>query len=107
MERDEPAPVLLASAVRRGLLMAGNAENLTVGQGVGTTLIDGNLVMCLPTAGRIVVAPGVPVENLGASPGTMPTSAPSAFTASARALPGCEDGCIGKSHMLNPFSNGN
>ena len=107
MERDEPAPVLLASAVRRGILVAGNAENLTVGQGVGTTLIDGNLVMCLPTAGSIVVAAGVPVEKLAASPGTMPAVAPSAFASSARALPGCEDGCIGKSHMLNPFPNGN
>ena len=107
MERDEPAPVLLATTVRRGVLVAGNAENLTVGQGVGTTQINGHLVVCLPTAGSIVVTTGVPVERLAASPGAVSTVAPTAFASSARALPGCEDGCIGKSHIQYPFSNGN
>ena len=92
MERDKPAPAWLTSAVRRGILMAGNAENLAVGQGVRSALIYRHFVMCLPTAGSIVHAAGVPVKYLTASPGTMSTVASSAFASSARALPGCENG---------------
>ena len=103
MERDKPAPAWLTSAVRRGILMAGNAENLAVGQGVRSALIYRHFVMCLPTAGSIVHAAGVPVKYLTASPGTMSTVASSAFASSARALPGCEDGCIRKSHILLSF----
>ena len=87
--------------------MAENAENLAVGQGVRSTQIHRHLVVCFPTAGSIVHAAGVPVKYLTASPGTMSTVASSAFASSARALPGCEDGCIRKSHILYPFPNGN
>lgn len=87
--------------------MAGNAENLAVGQGIRSTLVYRYFVVCLPTAAGIVLAAGVPIKYLTASPGTMSTVASSAFASSARALPGCEDGCIRKSHILYPFPNGN
>lgn len=103
MERGKPAPAWLTSAVRRGILMAGNAENLAVGQSVRSTLIYGHLMVCLPTAGSIVLAAGVPVKYLTASPRTVSTATSSAFASSARALPGCEDGSIRKSHISLSF----
>ena len=87
--------------------MAGNAENLAVGQGIRAALVYRHLVVRFPTAGSIVHTTGVPVKYLTASPGTMSAVASSAFASSARALPGCVDGCIRKSHILYPFPNGN
>ena len=87
--------------------MAGNAENLAVGQGIRSALIYRHLVVRFPTTRSMVHTAGVPVKNLAASPGTMSAIASSTFASSARALPGCEDGCIRKSHILYPFPNGN
>ena len=56
------------------------------------------VMVCFPTTGSIVHAAGIPVKDLATSPGTMSTIAPSAFTSSARALPGCTNGHIRKSH---------
>ena len=83
--------------------MAGNAENLAVGQGVRSTLIYRHFVVCLPTTGSIIHAAGVPVKYLAASPGPMSTVTSSAFALSARALPGCEDSSIRKSHIRLSF----
>ena len=103
LERGKPAPAWLTAAVRRSILMAGNAENLAIGQSVRTTLINRHDMMCLPTAVSIVIATGIPVKYLPAPGKTMSTVAPSTFTSSARALPGCEDSCIRKSHILLSF----
>ena len=68
--------------------MAGNAENLAIGQSVRTTLINRHDMMCLPTAVSIVIATGIPVKYLPAPGQTMSTVAPSTFTSSARRLRG-------------------
>lgn len=103
MERDQPAPTWLTSAVRRSILMAGNAENLAVGQGVRATLINRHLMVRFPTTGSIVHTAGVPIQYLTAAPRTMSTAASSAFASSARALPCYEDGSVRKSHILLSF----
>ena len=103
MERAKPAPFSLAATIRISVLMTGDAENLAIGQGVRSTGGNCNLMVCFPAAKSVVIATGVPVKHLAASPRSMSATASSTFTSSARALPGCEDGYIRKSHISLSF----
>lgn len=103
VERDKPAPYLSSTAIRTGVLMTRNAENFAIGQGIRAAGRNGNLVVCFPSSWRIIIATGVPIQNLTATPRTMSTAASSTFTSSARALPGCEDSSVRKSHNLLSF----
>lgn len=83
--------------------MTGDAENLAIGQGIRTTGGNCNLMVRFPTTGSVVITAGFPVKYLAAFPWSMSTAASSAFASSARALPGCEDGSIRKSHISLSF----
>lgn len=102
-ERDMPAPNQLTAAIGTSVLMARNAENLAVGQCIRAARGDRHLVVGFPTSESIVVAAGIPIKHLPASPGTMSATASSAFASSARALPGCKDGIVRKSHISLSF----
>lgn len=83
--------------------MTRNAENLTVGQVVGAASGNRYFMMSFPATRCVVASTGMPVKYLPTSPGTMSATASSTFASSARALPGCENGRIGKSHILLSF----
>ena len=80
--------------------MAGDAEDLTVGESVASARCYCGLVVCFPTAGVIVIAACIPVQCLVAAIIPMTTCGTAALTSAASALPCSSNHATGKSHII-------
>ena len=94
-------------AVASGVLVASDAEDLAVGQGVSASDRSSGFVVGFPAAIGVVAASGVPVQLFPAAPEAMPAGRPLTLTSSAGSPPGGFDHRKRKSHIFNcPFSDG-
>ena len=86
-------------AVAAGVLVAGDAEDLAVGQGVWTADRSCGFVVSFPAAVSIIVASGAPVQLLSAAPVPVPAGGPLTLTSSTGSPPGGFDHRKRKSHI--------
>jgi len=85
--------------------MAGDAQNLAVGKSVAAAGSNGSFMMRFPAPGSIVFTAIIPIQHLVTPITAMTTGGATAFTSSARTLPGTQDYIARKSHLLTcPFS---